>query len=167
MSINNEQKQAFEERRPRGMRNLLLSLIVCVVVIAGLGGFFVWHSATTSNANNSRPSIEYMPPTPPQALTDVYKQAVEEQLAQGLHLSTGQLKTRLAANSDDLFGVAQQQGVNDIQISTLLVHAFQAATARVVTAGTWTQQQGNAEMQYWQGRSSKALAGDVTSWLLA
>lgn len=61
-----------------------------------------------------------------------------------------------------MIGNAQQE-VNDTQISTILVKAFQAATAMMVTVGTWKQQQGNAEMHYWKGRSLKALAGDAMS----
>ena len=167
MSINEKQEQLVEERRPRGKRNLIIVLVVCVVAIAGGAGFFVLHNANADNFNASRPSIGYTPPTPPQPLTPAYEQAVEAQIAQGLHLTTSQLKTQVSTNADGLFGVAQQQGVNDTQLSNLLIQSFQSATDKIVSAGTWTQQQGSAEMQYWKGRSSKALAGDIMAWLAA
>jgi hypothetical protein len=32
--------------------------------------------------------------------------------------------------------------------------------------GHWTNQQADTEMQYWKQREFKALAGDVSSWLV-
>jgi hypothetical protein len=32
--------------------------------------------------------------------------------------------------------------------------------------GHWTHQQAGAEMHYWKQREFKALAGDVSSWLV-
>ena len=52
------------------------------------------------------------------------------------------------------------------QLHTMLLKAFQSASEQMESLDHWTRQQTGTEMQYWNQREFKALAGDVSSWLV-
>ncbi len=95
-----------------------------------------------------------------------YEDAVKQSLAQQLHVDVSQLAHETQANQDGLFGVADARGLSQDQLHTLLLSAFQSASDQMVSTGHWTNQQAGTEMEYWKQRDFKALAGDVSSWLV-
>jgi hypothetical protein len=110
--------------------------------------------------------VQYSPPRPPIALAVAYENAVKQSLAQQLHMDVPQLANKIKANQDSLFGVADAHGFSQDQPHSMLLHAFQSASDQLVSTGHWTHQQAGTEMQYWKQREFKALAGDVSSWLV-
>jgi hypothetical protein len=115
----------------------------------------------------SAPSVQYSPPQPPVTLSVAYEDAVKQSLAGQLHVSVSQLAHETQANQDGLFGVADAHGLSQDQLHTMLLKAFQSASDQMESLGHWTHQQASAQMQYWKQREFKALAGDVSSWLVS
>ena len=142
-----------------------LFLVGGIVLLIGVG-LLVWSLFFRSPTRPSAPSVQYSPPRPPIALSVAYENAVKQSMAQQLHVSVSQLAHEIKANQDGLFGIAETRGISDNQLSAMLVNAFQSASHQMVNMGQWTTQQANTEMQYWIQRGSKALSGDVSSWLL-
>lgn len=142
-----------------------LSLIGGLVLLIGVA-LLVWSLFLRSPMRPSAPSVQYSPPQPPIALSVAYEDAVKQSLAEQLHVGVSQLAHETQANQDGLFGVADAHGLSQDQLHTMLLHAFQSASDQMESLGHWTNQQASAEMQYWKQREFKALAGDVSSWLI-
>lgn len=155
------QSESYEGKTQRRVKwRWFLPLLVSLSIIAGWLVFAVLH---TDN-RPAPPQVEYSPPNPPLPLTAAYEEAVKDQVAQKLHLTVAQVAAQMQSNPDGLFGVAEAQGMSEDQLTTMLTNAFQAASDQMVRDSQWTQQQADAEMQYWRQRSPKALVGDVGSW---
>jgi len=142
-----------------------LSLIGGLVLLMG-GALLLWSLFLRSPMRPSAPSVHYSPPQPPIALSVAFEDAVKQSLAEQLHVGESQLAHETQANQDGLFGVADAHGLSQDQLHTLLLSAFQSASDQMVSLGHWTNQQAGAEMLYWKQREFKALAGDVSSWLV-
>jgi hypothetical protein len=141
----------------------LTSGIVLLIGVALLSWSLFLHSPTRPSA----PSVQYSPPQPPVALSIAYEEAVKQSLAQQLRVDVSQLVHETQANPDGLFGIADARSLSQDQLHTMLLNAFQSASNRMVNNGHWTIQQAGTEMQYWKQREFKALAGDVSSWLVS
>jgi hypothetical protein len=144
---------------------LFLSLVGGLVLLIGIV-LLAWSLFLRSPMRPSAPSVQYSPPQPPVPLSVAYKDAVKQSLAQQLHMGVSQLAHETQANQDGLFGVADASGLSQDQLHTDLLNAFQLASDQMVSTGHWTNQQASAEMQYWKQREVKALAGDVSFWLV-
>ena len=144
---------------------LSLSLTGVLVLLIG-GALLAWSLLLRPPTRPSAPSVQYSPPQPPIALSVAYEDAVKQSLAQQLHVGASQLAHETQANQDGLFGVVGAHGLSQDQLHTLLLNAFQSASEQMVNTGHWTNQQASAEMQYWKQREFKALAGDVSYWLV-
>ena len=142
-----------------------LALVGGLVLLIG-GALLVWSLLLRSPMRPSAPSVQYSPPQPPLPLSVPYEDAVKQSLAQQLHVDVSQLATEVQANQDGLFGVADARGLSQDQLHTVLLSAFQSAGEQMESLGHWTHQQAGTEMQYWKQREFKALAGDVSSWLV-
>jgi len=144
---------------------LSLSLVGGFVLLVGVA-LLAWSLFLRSPVRPSAPSVQYSPPQPPIVLSVAYEDAVKQGLAQQLHLGVSQLAHEVQANQDGLFGVADARGLSRNQLHTLLLNAFQSGSDQMESLGHWTHQQASAEMQYWKQREFKALARDVSSWLV-
>ncbi len=78
-----------------------------------------------------------------------YLTGVENQVAQGLHLTTAQLTADLQAGKS-LSDIATAQGVSSSQLHTIVINAIQSAVNKAVSDGNLTQQQATTIMQYVQ-----------------
>ena len=144
---------------------LSLSLTGGLVLLIGIV-LLAWSLFLRSPTRPSAPSVQYSPPQPPVTLSVAYEDAVKQSLAQQLHVGVSQLAHETQANQDGLFGVADASGLSQDQLHTMLLNAFQSASDQMVSTGHWTHQQAGTEMQYWKQREFKALAGDVSYWLV-
>ncbi|HEY6409615.1 MAG TPA: hypothetical protein VIY29_19320 [Ktedonobacteraceae bacterium] len=145
---------------------LSLSLTGGLVLLVGVV-LLVWFLFLRPPVRPSMPSVQYSSPQPPLPLSVVYEDAVKQSLAQQLRVDVSQLVHETQANPDGLFGIADARSLSQDQLHTMLLNAFQSASNRMVNTGHWTHQQAGTEMQYWKQREFKALAGDVSSWLLS
>ena len=144
---------------------LSLSLTGGLVLLVGVA-LLVWSLFLRSPMRPSAPSVQYSPPQPPITLSEVYEDAVKQSLAGHLHVDVSQLAHETQVNQDGLFGVADARGLSQDQLHTLLLIAFLSASDQMISTGHWTHQQAGTEMQYWKQREFKALAGDVSYWLV-
>jgi hypothetical protein len=142
-----------------------LSLIGGMVLLIGVA-LLAWSLLLRSPVRPSAPSVQYSPPQPPLPLSVAYEVAVKQSLAGQLHMSLSQLAHEMQANQDGLFGIADAHGLSQDQLHTMLLGAFQSASNQMESLGHWTSQQAGTEMQYWKQREFKALAGDVSNWLV-
>ena len=78
-----------------------------------------------------------------------YVPDMTSQVAQGLHLSAGQLQAQLKEGKS-LNDIAAAQHVSSSQLHTIVMNALQSALTKAVSAGDLTQQQANQFMQYVQ-----------------
>lgn len=86
-------------------------------------------------------------------------------VAQGLHLSVDQVKTRLQSGQH-IPVVAAAQGVSLDQLHTIEINAIQAADNEMVHRGFTTQPNIAADMLRWQQEEPMQLNGDVTNAFL-
>jgi hypothetical protein len=159
-------KHTEKERAPQVKPwRFSLSLIGGIVRLIGVA-LLVWSLFLRSSTRPSAPSVQYSPPQPPVTLSVAYEDVVKQSLAQQLLVGVSQLAHETQANQDGLFGVADASGLSQDQLHTMLLNAFQSASDQMVSTGHWTHQQAGTEMQYWKQREFKALAGDVSYWLV-
>ncbi|WP_069805887.1 hypothetical protein [Thermogemmatispora onikobensis] len=78
-----------------------------------------------------------------------YLPDLENQIAQGLHLSADQLKAQLQAGKT-LKQIADAQHISASQLHTIVLNAIEHELDRAAQAGTITQQQASAIKQYLQ-----------------
>ncbi len=78
-----------------------------------------------------------------------YRSDIANEIAQGLHLSTNQLKADLKSGKS-LSDVAATQHVSAAQLHTLVTNAIQDALHKAVSAGDLTSEQANTFTQYIQ-----------------
>jgi polyhydroxyalkanoate synthesis regulator phasin len=78
-----------------------------------------------------------------------YLPGIANQVAQGLHLTTDQLKAQLHSGKS-LSDIASAQHVSSSQLHTLVTNAIQTAVNKAVSDGNLTQQQATAFMQLLQ-----------------
>ena len=75
-----------------------------------------------------------------------YRSSIENQVAQGLHLTSAQLTTDLK-NGQSLDQIAKAQGVSTSQLRTIMLNAIQSAANQAVKGGNLTQTQASDLMQ--------------------
>jgi hypothetical protein len=151
---------------------LLSLLLACMIVV---GGMLVWqftaHSGGgggSTNPETSQPAVAPISPLmPPVPLTAMYDEMVEQQVAQGLHLTIAQVTAQLQAQpAPDLRGVGKQQGLAQDQLYRLVFSALQTADNHMVTSGIWTKPQADEEMQYWSQQTQVSLLNGVAHWFV-
>jgi hypothetical protein len=160
--IKYTEKERASQVKPRRLFLLLVGGLVLLIGVALL----TWSLFLRSPMRPSAPSVQYSPPQPPVTLSVAYEDAVKQSLAQQLHVDVSQLVHETQANQDGLFGVANARSLSQDQLNTMLLNAFQSANDQMESLDHWTNQQVGTEMQYWKQREFKALAGDVSSWLV-
>ena len=78
-----------------------------------------------------------------------YRSAIENEIAQGLHLTSQQLTSQLKSGKS-LSQIATAQHVSASQLHTIVTNAIQDALNKAVSAGDLTQSQANSFTQYLQ-----------------
>ncbi|HXZ03887.1 MAG TPA: hypothetical protein VEH81_03590 [Ktedonobacteraceae bacterium] len=78
-----------------------------------------------------------------------YLPGIATQVAQGLHLTAGQLESQLQSGKS-LSDIATAQGVSSTRLQTIVTNAIQSAVNQAVSAGNLTQQQATSIMQMLQ-----------------
>jgi hypothetical protein len=168
-----------DQPRRSGKRHLSwLFLLGGVLVVGGL--LLAWqvvlHTAVATPAHSSVPTSQpglasatspssspgtrsLSPQGPPP--TPLYYQTFEQQVAQGLHLTVPEVKTRLQS-TPSLFALARNQGLTQQQAYNLVINALRAAGDKMVSTNVWTRQQADADLQSWQQRDQEAVDGGST-----
>src|SRR5215469_9290009 len=75
-----------------------------------------------------------------------YRPSIENQVAQGLHMTSAQLTTDLK-NGQSLDQIAKAQGVSTSQLRTIVLNAVQSSVNQAVKDGNLTQTQASDVMQ--------------------
>lgn len=162
-----------------GWRRFVIPVIGGIIVI-GLACILVWQflppqpsvdSTTTQTPTTTQTSGQQNPgsnsdSSEPVPLTPVYQQIAKQAIAQAFHLTVDQLRQKLQALPPNrgLFGVAQEQGISTNQLHMIIINAQQKASDQMVSSGTWTQAQSDANMQYWNSTDMKFTTGEIESW---
>ena len=97
-----------------------------------------------------------------------YYQAVEERVAQGLHLSVAQMKAKLQAGGRgaSLKAVAAQQGISERQLWAILLDAEQKGHNVLVRLGYITQDQSKQGMHAIQSWDLTTLDQHIRNYFL-
>jgi hypothetical protein len=176
--------QKKPQRRSRGRMSLLL-LALGVIVMLGGAGMLTWQitahqapsptpaTAGSLGAQQTKAVLQSQQPElppGPQGNQPVYWQAIQEQVAQGLHLSPVQIQTELqppvsntkGGTPPNIGNVALEQGISLDQLRTIEINAMQQAFNKLVSQGVETQQQVDQWMQMVRGWAQSNLNGYVT-----
>ncbi len=157
--FKSESYETTKRQRALWPRLSLLLLGVIIIVVGAL--LVVWQVSLHQEA--PRPYIS----NPPVQLPSAFYGVVKEQFAQGLHLTTDQVKAKLQSDeAGGILDIANAQHVSLQQLNTLQINALQAASDKMVSAGTWTHQQANTNMQFWKQLDGKQVNDFFTHWFL-
>lgn len=162
--------------RRSGKRWLLLSL--AGVLLVGLAALLLWQfrlwqmnpgGRTTVKGTTTASStiaVKEGQPDPP-----IYWQTIEENIAQGLHLTVTQVKASLQPppgqrDSLGIAHVASEQGVSETQLRPIEINAIQKGHDLLVRMGILTQQGSDQGMQTVRHWDQATLDDHVTGWFL-
>lgn len=175
MSANKQQEdqevvrlQDKPQRRSGGRLPLLL-LILGGVVLLGGARLLIWQigahqaPATSSNAPAATATTESGktgPGDPP-----IYWQTIQEQVAQGLHLTVAEVKTKLQSG-EPIGTIAAEQNISTDQLRTIELNAIQKGHDVLVSMGYLTQQQSDQGMQDIRSWDQRTLDQHITEWYL-
>lgn len=124
-------------------------------------------AGTTANATASTATTaKEGQPDPP-----IYWQTIEENIAQDLHLTVAQVKTRLQPppgqrDSPGIVHVASEQGISETQLRVIEINAIQKGHDLLVRMGILTKQGSDEGMQRIRGWDQATLDDHVTGWFL-
>ncbi|HEY0754344.1 MAG TPA: hypothetical protein VGD98_10310 [Ktedonobacteraceae bacterium] len=169
-----------DEDRPRA-RKYWPSLILSGVVLIGIGLLLLWQfhpwyrasggnttvtgTMTTATDSTTTKQPEGQPDPP------IYWQTIEENIAQGLHLTLAQAKASLQPppgerNSLGIEHVASKQGVSTAQLRIIEINAIQKGHDLLVKMGILTKQGSDQGMQTIKQWDQATLDDHVTGWFL-
>ena len=160
---NIENIQNKSKPQPERKRLLLVALLGGFVLLAG-AALLIWQVLSSQASPPAQMSVVSTPtvdptksgPGDPQA----YYDAVNQYVAQQLHLSEAQIKTKLQAGVQ-LIALAEQQGISATQLRTILLEAELKGHNILVQGGYLTQQQSDAGMQDLRSRDLQTLATSI------
>lgn len=146
-------------------------LVVGVVLLLAWQGFAP-HAPTSRSSAGSATSTAAAPKAgqgdgdPP-----IYWQTIEQQIAEGLHLTVAQVKARLQPPPGQRDGpsiavIAAQQGIPEAQWRTIEIDAIQKGHDLLVSMGYLTQQGSDQGMQTIRNWDQATLDDHVTRWFL-
>ncbi len=163
--------------RPRLFSLLLIlgGILIGVVLVLALQMFV--HPAGPTNNNASSASVNAptvqsgnggsqskLPGDGPQSKDNDRPQyfwdILKSQVAQGLHLSVDQVKTKLQSGQH-IQDVANAQGISQDQLHSIEINAIQSADDEMVRRGFTTQPNVGYDMQRWTQEEPMQLNGDV------
>ena len=161
-----------EPRKPGGFAILLF--VLGALVIAGSVALVIWQIDAQHAANGATGGSTHTLSTPAatqksgQSDPPAYYQAVEERVAQGLHLSVGQIKAKLQAGGRgaSLKALAAQQGIAERQLWAILLDAEQKGHDVLVRLGYLTQDQSKQGMHAIQSWDLTTLDQHIRNYFL-
>lgn len=154
--------------RPRlfSLLPILGGILIGVVLVLTLQMFVHPAGPTNNNASSASvnaPTVQSGNGGPqskdndrPQYFWDILK----SQVAQGLHLSVDQVKTKLQSGQH-IQDVANAQGISQDQLHSIEINAIQSADDEMVRRGFTTQANVGYDMQRWTQEEPMQLNGDV------
>ena len=162
-------------RRRWGRLGVLLGggiLVVGVVLLLVWQGFAP-HAPTSRSSTGSTTSTTATPKAGQSGQGDppIYWQTIEQQIAEGLHLTVAQVKARLQPPPGQRDGpsiavIAAQQGIPEAQWRTIEINAIQKGHDLLVSMGYLTQQESDEGMQHIRDWDQATLDDHVTRWFL-
>jgi len=166
-----------DEKLPRSWRRWARPgvLVGGGILVMGIVLLLVWqgfaqHTPTSQSNAGSATSTATAPksgqPDPP-----IYWQTIEQQIAEGLHLTVAQVKARLQPPPGQRDGpsiavIAAQQGIPEAQWHTIEINAIQKGHDLLVSMGYLTQQGSDQGMQTIRHWDQATLDDHVTRWFL-
>lgn len=132
--------------------------------VSGGGTTAATATAASGMANTSK--VGNAPGDPP-----IYWQTIEENVAQGLHLTVAQVKAQLQPppgqrDSQGIGHVASTQGISEAQLRVIEINAIQKGHNLLVRMGILTQQGSDQGMQTIRNWDQATLDDHVTGWFL-
>jgi len=123
-------------------------------------------AATTGAVSTATADVKEGQPDPP-----IYWQTIEQNVAQGLHLTVAQVKARLQPPSGqrDSLGighVASEQNISEAQLRVIEINAIQKGHDLLVRMGILTQQGSDLGMQRIRAWDQATLDDHITGWFL-
>lgn len=98
----------------------------------------------------------------------IYWRTIQQQVAQGLHLTVAQAKAQLQCNAPVCPGIAEIAAANDFyqaRLHNIEIGAIRVAANRLVRLGTLTPRQADQVVQQWQRLDNSELNRHITNWL--
>jgi hypothetical protein len=123
-------------------------------------------NTVTGGTASPSPAVKQGQGDPP-----IYWQTIEENIAQGLHLTVAQLKNKLQPSpgqrdSPGIAQVAREQGISEAELRDIEINAIQKGHDLLVRMGILTQQGSDQGMQRIRNWDQATLDDHVTGWFL-
>lgn len=123
---------------------IIVGAVAALVILVGIGiGVFLSMPSIIgmTKANNPTPTATPASTTKPvNQYLKQYGSNINQQLAQGLHLTSDQLTTQLRSGKT-LTQIATEQKVTGPQLNTVIANALQSSFQPAITSGQLTQKQ--------------------------
>lgn len=173
--LDDEDAKLPRSRKPWGRLVMLLGggiLVVGAVLLLVWQGFAP-HAPSSRSSAVSATSTTAAPKSGQSGQGDppIYWQTIEQQIAEGLHLTVAQLKARLQPPPGQRDGpsiavIAQEQGIPEAQWRTIEIDAIQKGHDLLVSMGYLTKQGSDQGMQTIRNWDQATLDDHVTRWFL-
>jgi len=162
-------------RRPHHRARLLpaAAALAAASVLYGLTGCAAGAAPAqqppASSSSSPGPPVAASPgPLSPPVAVDVgYKSAVENRVADSLHLTAAQVRAELRATpGSGLENLAKPLGLAEDQLARIILSGLDDVASAAGHSGRWTAGQAQAEKMYWATQSDAALDTGVSSWFV-
>ena len=163
-----------EEKEKRGSTGLKIMLILGAILLLGVIFLVFWFTRPAQTATiSSVPTIATDASTPKAAQGQqdppAYWHTIQDQVAQGLHLSVAQVKTQLLPppNARDSLGIAHvaaQKGISTAQLRVIELNAIQKGHDLLVSTGVLTKAGSDQGMQTIRNWDQATLDDHITRW---
>jgi hypothetical protein len=163
----------YEESPRWGGKRWLLLAGAFLLLLASLllWQFHLWQRASSGTATTTGPTTNATTGKVGQPDPPIYWQTIEENIAQGLHLTVAQVKARLQPppgqrDSLGIAHVASEQEISEAQLRVIEINAIQKGHILLVRMGILTQQESDLGMQRIRDWDQATLDEHVTGWFL-
>lgn len=147
---------------------MLVVMLGCVILLGG-GGVLIWQvTAHTTSVPGSSTTVSSGPikAAPTQATgcgPRLPWDFLDQQAANGLHLTVAQIKTQVLAGKT-IQEIAAAQVISQNQLHTIEIQALRAAYNKLVSMGCYTQQEADAGFHQDSGETLTQLNTDFTRY---
>jgi hypothetical protein len=176
--LMDEDAQTPQARQHRARLAMLLAggaLVVGVILWFAWQGFTAHTPASQSSvgtaSSTAATATTAAGPKTGQGDPPIYWQTIEQQMAEGLHLTVAQVKARLQPPPGQRDGpsiavIATQLGIPEAQWRAIEINAIQKGHDLLVSMGYLTQQGSDQGMQTIRNWDQATLDDHVTRWFL-
>ena len=138
--------------------------LITVTVIAALSACGESRIADATD-HPAPPAASSAPLSPPIEPPSTYRTAVTTSIVNALHGSPDEITSELQGEPGaTLMNIAKPLGIDQDQLTQIVLSALKDAGDARVAAHAWTAQQASQEQQFWVAQSEGGLIAEISRW---